>query len=167
MGGKASLTTSTEDGHWRASLDIQTNLSTDAQPGQASTSTPYSAAPGQDGAPAAPDDAGAPPRLFGPKHVLGLTRRPWLPEKEAPPCQALATRVQAVPPPPPPPPSNSARLIKVLKRPVGTQLRFSNLDGVRASVSSEDRLSTSFERQEEGVDGEEEEDKEEEEEETW
>ena len=93
-----------------------------------------------------------------------------------PHCQAPATRVQAagtatatalVPPPPPPPPSNSARLIKVLKRPAGTQLSFSNLDGVRASVSSEDCLSTSFERQEEGVDGEEEEDKEEEEEETW
>ena len=60
-----------------------------------------------------------------------------------PPCQTPATRVQAagtatatalVPPPPPPPPqppiSNTARLIKVLKRPAGTQLSFSNLDGV-------------------------------------
>ena len=89
-----------------------------------------------------------------------------------PQCQAPATRVQAAGTATatvlvPPPPSNSARLIKVLKRPAGTQLSFSNLDGVQASVSSEDRLSTSFERQEEGVDGEEEEDKEEEEEETW
>ena len=77
---------------------------------------------------------------------------------------ADATRVQAVPPPPPPP-SNSARLIKVLKRPVGTQIRFSNLDGARASVSSEDSLSISFERQEEVEDGEEEQKKEEEKEE--
>ena len=60
--------------------------------------------------------------------------------------------------------SDSARLIKVLKRPVGTQLRFSNLDGARASVSSEDRLSISFERQEEVEDNEEEVKKEEEEE---
>ena len=95
-----------------------------------------------------------------------LSWQPQLASLIAPqPCQALATRVQAVPPPPPPPPppSNSARLIKVLKRPVGTQLRFSNLDGARASVSSEDRLSTFFERQEEVEDGEEEEKKEEEE----
>ena len=80
-------------------------------------------------------------------------------------CPTLATRVQAAPPPPPPPPSNSARLIKVLKRPAGSQLSFSNLDGARASVSSGDRLSISFERQEVVEDGEEEEIKEEEEEE--
>ena len=51
-----------------------------------------------------------------------------------------------------------------MKRPVGTQLSFSNLDGARASVSSGDRLSISFERQEVVEDGEEEEMKEEEEE---
>ena len=32
----------------------------------------------------APDDAGAPLQLFVRRHVLGLTRRPWLPEEEAP-----------------------------------------------------------------------------------
>ena len=64
--------------------------------------------------------------------------------------------------PPPPPPTNSARLIRVLKRPAGIQLSFSNLDGVRASVSSEDCLTTSIERQEEAEDEEEEEEKEEE-----
>ena len=40
------------------------------------------------------DDAGAQPRPFGPKHVLGLTRPLWLPEDKAPvppPCQTLAT----------------------------------------------------------------------------
>ena len=79
-----------------------------------------------------------------------------------PTCQALASRVQAGPPPPPP--SNSARLIKVLKRPVGFQLSFTNLDGARASVSSGDRLSNSFERQEVVEDGEKEEMKEEKEE---
>ena len=52
-----------------------------------------------------------------------------------------------------------------MKRPAGTQLSFSNLDGARASVSSGDRLSISFERQEVVEDGEEEEIKEEEEEE--
>ena len=50
MGGKATLTSSTENGLWRASLDIQTNPSTAAQPGLASTPTPHSAAPNQDGA---------------------------------------------------------------------------------------------------------------------
>ena len=51
-----------------------------------------------------------------------------------------------------------------MKRPAGSQLSFSNLDGARASVSSGDRLSISFERQEVVEDGEEEEIKEEEEE---
>ena len=50
MGGKATLTSSTENGLWRASLDIQTNPSTAAQPDKASTSSPYSTAPSQDGA---------------------------------------------------------------------------------------------------------------------
>ena len=54
-----------------------------------------------------------------------------------------------------------------MKRPVGTQLSFSNLDGARASVSSGDRLSISFERQEVVEDGEEEEIKEEIKEEKW
>ena len=52
-----------------------------------------------------------------------------------------------------------------MKRPSGTQLSFSNLDGARASVSSGDRLSISFERQEVVEDGEEKEIKEEKEEE--
>ena len=73
LGGKASLTTSTENGLWRASLDIQTNPSTAVQPGHASTPTPYSAAPQtrmelQDAD--APYDAGAQSRPFGPKNVL-------------------------------------------------------------------------------------------------
>ena len=173
MGGKATLTSSTENGLWRASLDIQTNPSTAAQPGLASTPTPHSAAPNQDGA------AGRrrPRRRRGPAsalrsqararaHQATLAARRQGTAPVPPPCQALATRVQAVPPPPPPPPpSNPARLIKVLKRPAGTQLSFSNLDGARASVSSGDRLSISFERQEVVEDGEEEEIKEEEEEE--
>ena len=54
------------------------------------------------------------------------------------PSSAAGTATATALVPPPPPPSNSARLIKVLKRPAGTQLSFSNLDGVRASVSSED-----------------------------
>ena len=36
-----------------------------------------------------------------------------------------------------------------MKKPIGSQFSFSNLDGARASISSEDRLSISFERQEE------------------
>ena len=35
-----------------------------------------------------------------------------------------------------------------MKKPIGSQFSFSNLDGARASISSEDRLSISFERQE-------------------
>ena len=65
MGGTASLITSTEDGHWRASLDIQMNLPTAAHPGQAQMELQY-------------DDAMVPSRLFVLRHVLGLTRRPWL-----------------------------------------------------------------------------------------
>ena len=55
-----------------------------------------------------------------------------------------------------------------MKKPIGSQFSFSNLDGARASISSEDRLSISFERQEaveDGVEEEIEEEKEEEEEE--
>ena len=48
--GKASLTTSTENRLWKASLEIQTNPSSAAQLGPASTPTPPSAAPNQDGA---------------------------------------------------------------------------------------------------------------------
>ena len=48
-----------------------------------------------------------------------------------------------------------------MKKPIGSQFSFSNLDGARASISSEDRLSISFERQEAVEVGEEEEIKEE------
>ena len=58
-------------------------------------------------------------------------------------------------PPPPPPPTNLARLIRVVKRPAGSQPSFLNLDGARRSV----------ERQEEEDEAEGEEVKEEEEEE--
>merc|ERR1712012_537417 len=53
------------------------------------------------------------------------------------------------PPPPPPPQSSSAQLIKVVKKPIGSQFSFSNLDGTRASIASDDRLSISPERPEE------------------
>ena len=36
-----------------------------------------------------------------------------------------------------------------MKRPIGSQSSFSNLDGARASIASDDRLSISFERPEE------------------
>ena len=36
-----------------------------------------------------------------------------------------------------------------MKKPIGSQFSFSNLDGARASIASDDRLSISFERQEE------------------
>ena len=52
-----------------------------------------------------------------------------------------------------------------MKKPIGSQFSFSNLDGARDSISSEDRLQISFERQEAVEDGEEEEMKEEKEEE--
>ena len=58
-----------------------------------------------------------------------------------------------------------------MKKPIGSQFSFSNLDGARASISSEDRLSISFERQEAVEVGEEEGTKEEkewtEEEKLW
>merc|ERR1712016_302262 len=166
LGGKASLTTSTENGLWKASLEIQTNPSSAAQLGPASTPTPPSAAPNQDGA------AGRrrPRRRRGPASALRSQARArahqaTLAARRQGTCQTPATRVQAAPPPPPPPPSNSARLIKVLKKPIGSQFSFSNLDGARDSISSEDRLQISFERQESVEDGEEEERKEEKEEE--
>ena len=86
MGGKATLTSSTENGLWRASLDIQTNPSPAAQPGLASTPTPHSAAPNQDGAAGRcrPDNAGTQPQPFGHKNEPGLTRPLWQPEDKAP-----------------------------------------------------------------------------------
>ena len=85
MGGKATWTSSTENGLWRASLDIQTNPSPAAQPGLASTPTPHSAAPNQDGAAGRrrPDNAGTQPPPFGHKNEPGLTRPLWLPEDKA------------------------------------------------------------------------------------
>merc|ERR1712122_361474 len=53
------------------------------------------------------------------------------------------------PPPPPPPNASSTRLIKVVKKPVGSQHSCANLDGARASSDSADRLSISSERPEE------------------
>merc|ERR1712240_662423 len=50
---------------------------------------------------------------------------------------------------PPAPQVSSTRLIKVVKKPVGSQHSFSNLDGARASIDSADRLSISSERPEE------------------
>merc|ERR1712016_282720 len=157
LGGKASLTTSTENGLWKASLEIQTNPSSAAQLGPASNPTPPSAAPNQDGA------AGRrrPRRHRGPASALRSQARArahqaTLAARRQGTCQTPATRVQAAPlpppspppPSPPPPQSNSARLIKVVKKPIGSQFSFSNLDGARASTDSEDRLSISSERQE-------------------
>ena len=50
LGGKASLTTSTENGLWKASLEIQTNPVSAAQPGPASPPTAQPAAPNQEDA---------------------------------------------------------------------------------------------------------------------
>ena len=108
-GGKASLTTSTEGGHWKASLDIQMNLPTAAYPGQANATTPYSAAPGQDGAarrrrprrrrgPASAMRSKA--RLAAHQATLAAARGDT---SMSPPCQALATRCQAAGTTPPPP----------------------------------------------------------------
>ena len=118
-GGKASLTTSTEGGHWKASLDIQMNLPTAAHPGQASAPTPYSAAPGQDGAAA----RRRPRRRRGPASAMRSKARAAAHQATLvaptggtgsvpPPCQAQAACLQAAgteeatavltPPPPPP-----------------------------------------------------------------
>ena len=100
LGGKASLTTSTENGLWKASLEIQTNPSSAAQPGPASTPTPPSAAPNQDGA------AGRrrPRRRRGPASALRSQARArahqaTLAARRQGTCQTPATRVQAAPPP--------------------------------------------------------------------
>ena len=153
LGGKASLTASTEDGLWRASLEIQTRPASAAQPGPVSPPTAQPAAPHQE------DAAGRrrSRRRRGPASALRSRARArahqaTLAARRQGTCQTPATRVQAAPPPPPPPPppqSSSARLIKVVKKPIGSQFSFSNLDGARASIDSEDRLSISSERQEE------------------
>ena len=62
-------------------MDIQMNLPA-AHPGQAKMELQYVDAP---------DDAMVLSRLFVLRHVLRLTRRPWLLEEEPPPCQAPAT----------------------------------------------------------------------------
>ena len=153
LGGKASLTASTEGGLWKASLEIQTSPVSAAQPGPAAPSTAKPAAPGQE------DAAGRrrSRRRRGPASAIRSRARArahqaTLAARRQGTCQTPATRVQAAPPPPPPPPppqSSSARLIKVVKKPIGSQFSFSNLDGARASIASDDRLSISLERQEE------------------
>ena len=151
LGGKASLTASTEDGLWRASLEIQTRPVSAAQPGPVSPPTAQPAAPHQE------DAAGRrrSRRRRGPASALRSRARArahqaTLAARRQGTCQTPATRVQAAPPPPPPPPPqfSSARLIKVVKKPIGSQFSFSNLDGARASIDSVDRLSISSERQE-------------------
>ena len=117
-GGKASLTTSTEGGQLKASLEIQMNLSTDAHSGQANATTLYSAAPCQDGA----ARRRRPRRRRGP--AAAMRSRARLAAHQAtlaaaaaggdtsmsPPCQTIATRCQAAGkntfPPPPTSPTN-------------------------------------------------------------
>ena len=153
LGGTASLTASTKDGLWRASLEIQTRPASAAQPGPVSPPTAQPAAPHQE------DAAGRrrSRRRRGPASALRSRARArahqaTLAARRQGTCQTPATRVQAAPPPPPPPPPppqfSSARLIKVVKKPIGSQFSFSNLDGARASIDSVDRLSISSERQE-------------------
>ena len=155
LGGTASLTASTKDGLWRASLEIQTRPAPAAQPGPVSPPTAQPAAPHHE------DAAGRRRgrRRRGPASALRSRARArahqaTLAARRQGSSQTPATRVPAapppppLPPPPPPPQFSSARLIKVVKKPIGSQYSFSNLDGARASVDSVDRLSVSSERQE-------------------
>ena len=133
-------------------MEIQTRPVSAAQPGPASPPTAQPAAPHQE------DAAGRrrSRRRRGPASALRSRARArahqaTLAARRQGTCQTPATRVQAAPPPPPPPPPpqfSSARLIKVVKKPIGSQYSFSNLDGARASIDSVDRLSISSERQE-------------------
>ena len=155
LGGTASLTASTKDGLWRASLEIQTRPAPAAQPGPVSPPTAQPAAPHHE------DAAGRRRgrRRRGPASALRSRARArahqaTLAARRQGSSQTPATRVPAapppppLPPPPPPPQFSSARLIKVVKKPIGSQYSFANLDGARASIDSVDRLSIS-ERQEE------------------
>jgi len=155
LGGTASLTASTKDGLWRASLEIQTRPAPAAQPGPVSPPTAQPAAPHHE------DAAGRRRgrRRRGPASALRSRARArahqaTLAARRQGSSQTLATRVPAapppppLPPPPPPPQFSSARLIKVVKKSIGSQYSFANLDGARASIDSVDRLSVSSERQE-------------------
>ena len=155
LGGTASLTASTNDGLWRASLEIQTRPAPAAQPGPVCPPTAQPAAPHHEEA--AGRRRGR--RRRGPASALRSRARArahqaTLAARRQGSSQTLATRVPAapppppLPPPPPPPQFSSARLIKVVKKPIGSQYSFANLDGARASIDSVDRLSIS-ERQEE------------------
>ena len=100
LGGKASLTASTEDGLWRASLEIQTHPVSVAQPGPARHPTAQPAAPHQE------DAAGRrrSRRRRGPASALRSRARArahqaTLAARRQGTCQTPATRVQAAPPP--------------------------------------------------------------------
>merc|ERR1712155_265411 len=132
---------STKDGEISIKLDLQLGRPEDIMPGPVAAGHP----------------AGAPQRRRPRRH-----RGPAAKERSRQRAAAYhasrassgaQTGAQAPfpPPPPPPPPPNvgSTRLIKVVKKPVGSQHSFSNLDGARASTDSADRLSISSERPEE------------------
>ena len=99
LGGKASLTASTEGGLWKASLEIQTSPVSAAQPGPAAPSTAQPAAPGQE------DAAGRrrSRRRRGPASAIRSRARArahqaTLAARRLGTCQTPATRVQAAPP---------------------------------------------------------------------
>ena len=144
------------------------NQPTTAHPGQtegtASVPTPYSAAPGRNGAAA----RRRPRRRRGPaserrSKARATTYQVTLEASRGsihrchlktmlvlPVSMQLRQRKQMLatppPPPPPPPPAKPARFIKVVKRPAGYQLSFTQLDGKRGSLSSEDCPSTPMKR---------------------
>ena len=142
----AGLPPRQQQGLWKASLDIQMNQPTTAHPGQtegtASVPTPYSAAPGRNGAAA----RRRPRRRRGPAserrskarattyqvtleasrgsiHRCHLKTRPVLPVS----MQLRQRKQMLATPPSPPLPAKPACLITVVKRPAGYQLSFTQL----------------------------------------
>ena len=136
---QANLQLSTKDGEISIKLDLQLGRPEDIMPGPVAAGHP----------------AGAPQRRRPRRH-----RGPAAKERSRQRAAAYhasrassgaQTGAQApFPPPPPPAPQvSSTRLIKVVKKSVGSQHSFFNLDGARASIDSADRLSISSERPEE------------------
>ena len=130
---QANLQLSTKDGDISIKLDLQLGRPEDIMPGPVAAGHP----------------AGTPQRRR-PRRRRGPAAKERSRQRAAAYHASRAGAQAPFPPPPPPAPQvSSTRLIKVVKKSVGSQHSFFNLDGARASIDSADRLSISSERPEE------------------
>ena len=133
---QANLQLSTKDGDISIKLDLQLGRPEDIMPGPVAAGHP----------------AGTPQRRR-PRRRRGPAAKERSRQRAAAYHASRAGAQAPFPPPPPPAPQvSSTRLVKVVKKSVGSQHSFFNLDGARASIDSADRLSISERPEEEEAD---------------